>query len=299
MQTPNTESETPGAFAQDLLCPGALAARYLAESAGNTVIADYERQEIEYGYGGWPEYNQSEVKISQQLKETKHSGRRADSMCYQTVQVDGKEVGAFVTDYGTTGASLRQAHSQMAVWAFCDAIGLHVPRHHWFPKKDIVAVEEVGGIDEETFDPISVRPAVADRIADKALLDFISVQLLAGTDDLRPKNFKIGEEGHIYVFDFDKADQPFQSLSVLNNSCGKAMRTVKVLNEVREEPLNIERDRICERVQEIATTLQSSRHMNRILGTVELYDKLFSEETEESFEELFRNNITVFSNLES
>lgn len=296
MPTSTTEPGTPAAFAQTLLHPGALASRYLASSSSNVVIADYAINKVEHGYGGWPEYHTAEIGVEQPLKNTQYSGRRADSMHRQEVAIGDEVMGAFVTDCGVTGASMRQAHSQMAVWAFCDSIGLHVPRHHWFPTKKIVVVEEVGGTEEETFDPISVPPYIADRITGNALLDFISIQLLAGTDDLRPANFKIGEEGQIYVFDFDKADQRFQTIGVLRNSCVKAMKTVDVLNEVRAESLAIDRDRICERVQEIATSIQSSPHMNRILGTVELYDDLFVEETGEQFEELFRNNISVFSN---
>lgn len=299
MPTSTSQAQKPAAFAQDLLHSGALASRYLVETTSNGVAADYELNGVEHGYGGWPEYHSAEIAGSQPLKNTQYTGRRVDSMRREEMAIDNKIVGAFVTDYGMTGARMRQAHSQMAVWAFCDAIGLQVPRHHWFPDQNIVVVEEVGSAEEETFDPFSVPPSVADRITGGSLLDFISIQLLAGTDDLRPKNFKIGEEGQIFVFDFDKADQTFQNISVLNNACGKAMQTVKVLNEVRDEGLAIDRDQICARVQEITTTLHSLPHMNRVLGTVELYDDLFHEETGESFETLFRNNITVFSSADS
>jgi len=73
------------------------------------------------------------------------------------------------------------------------------------------------------------------------------------------------------------------------------MRTVEVINQVRDEELSIDRDEICSRVRVLSTQIQNSPHMDRILGTVGLYDDIFQDETGESFEDLFRNNIMVFA----
>jgi hypothetical protein len=290
------DSPSPGSFARNLLHSEVIASRYLVDtSQDDLVISDYENCGVQTGYGGWPEYSGAEVDSEQPLKQTQYSGRRADSMSRQEIIVDGTPKEAFVTDYRGGNPNTRQAQSQMTVWAFCDALGLNVPKHHWFPSNETVVVAEVGGPDETVVDPISIEPSVADHIDPDALMDYISVLLLAGTADLLPKNFKIGEEGQIYVFDFDKADQRFESIRVLKHACTKAMKTVNVLNTVRDEDLPIDRDGICTRVQEIATEINSSPHLNRILGTVELYDDLFIDETSESFEDLFRNNITVFA----
>lgn len=291
--------QQPGEFARALLHPEVIASRYIGNtSRDDDVLADYNQQDSDVGYGGWPEYPFADVISQQPLKQGNYTGRRVDSMRREKVSTGTHTNAAFVTDYSETGPQMRQAHSQMAIWAFCDALGIDVPRHHWFPGENIVVVEKVGGLDEKIQDPISLDCEVADRINPDALLDYISVQLLAGTGDLRPANFKFGEEGQVYIFDFDKADQRFQSVAALRNACNKAMRTVDVLEEARTEDLSIDRDRICSRVQEIATTVNSPPQLNRILGTVELYDDLFAEATSESFEEFFRNNITVFSDDE-
>lgn len=287
---------TPGEFARDLFHPETIASRYVADtSQDNIVQADYKQRGVTHGAGGWEEYHTAEVISDVPLKEGSYSGRRVDSMSRQELLLEGEEHVAFTTDYSKGQIRLRQAHSQMAVWAFCDALGLHVPRHHWFPDAEIVVVDEVGGVDEQVWDPVSVPAEVAERINQRVLLDYISVLLIAGNEDLRPPNFKIGDEGQVYVFDFDKSDYRFESTRVLRPTCNKAMQTVDIMNCVRDDKLSINRDVICNRVRTISMRLQASRHMDRILGTVGLYDDIFQEETEESFENLFRNNIIVFA----
>lgn len=290
------EPPSPGAFARDILHSEAVASRYRVDaSSDEVVLADYEQQQVEHGYGGWPEYPQKEVVSKQPLKDTEHTGRRVNSMYRLDLAQNGSREAAFVTDYSGHQLRMQQAHSQMAVWAFCDALGLDIPRHHWLPEDEVVAVEEVGTSDQLVQDPVSVEPKYAKKVKGEVLLDYISVQLLAGTEDLLPANFKIDSEGHVYVFDFDKADQRFKSIGALRNACNKAMKTVGVLNKVRDDELGITRDTICSRVQEIATTLHSSVHLDRILGTVELYDDLFEESTEKAFQDHFRNNVIVLS----
>lgn len=296
MEQSRSQQQTPAEFARELLNPGAIASRYLADTSDDIpVLSDYKQCSVEVGYGGWPEYHSGTVEQTQPLKNTRYTGRRVDSMRREEVRINGTCVGAFVTQYGKKGPKIGQAQSQMAVWAFSDALGLHVPRHHWYPERKIVVVEEVGGPAERTFDPISVDSAVAERIEPTELLDYISILLLAGVEDLRHKNFKIGEEGKVYVFDFDKADQRFGGVNPLSIACGKAMNTIDLLNKARDGEIPIDRDQICSRVQELARDIHSSPHFNRILGTVELYDDRFKEETDISFEDQFRNNITVFS----
>lgn len=291
-----SSSQTPGAFARELLSPGTIAARYVGEtSQDNLVLADYEARSVECGYGGWEEYNRAEITSEVPLKQRSYQGRRVGSMCRQEVDIDGHEAVAFVTDYSQGTLSMRQAHSQMAVWAFCDSLGLNVPRHHWFPDPEVVVVEEVGGVNQTARDPVSVDREVVNHINPSELLEHMSVLLIAGNADLRPPNFKIGDEGQIYTFDFDKSDQPFASTGALNIACVKARKTIRVLDRVRDNPLEIDADRICSRVTAMATELQSSPHMNRILGTVELYDDIFQTETNESFEKSIRNNIMVLS----
>lgn len=257
--------------------------------------ADYKQRGVNHGAGGWEEYHGAKLISEVPLKEGSYSGRRVDSMSRQELLLGGEKYVGFTTDYSRGDIRMRQAHSQMAVWAFCDALGFHVPRHHWFPDTEIVVVEKVGGIDEQVWDPFSVPPEIAERVDQHELLDYISVLLIAGNEDLRPPNFKIGDEGQVHVFDFDKSDCRFEALQVLRPTCHKAMKTVDIINDVRDEELSINRDVICDRVREISIRLQSSRHMDRILGTVGLYDDLFQDDTGESFEDLFRNNITVFA----
>lgn len=287
---------TPGEFARDLFHPGTIASRYVADtSLDNVVLADYEQRGVIHGAGGWEEYHAAELRSEVPLKNGSYSGRRVDSMSRQDLLLGGEEYVAFTTDYSRDSIRMRQAHSQMAVWAFCDALGLNVPRHHWFPDAEVVVVEEVGGVDEQVWDPFSVPPEVAQRVNQRVLLDYISVLLIAGNEDLRPPNFKIGDEGQIHVFDFDKSDYRFETPRTLRPACNKAMKTINILNDVREEELSINRDVICDRVQMISTRIQGSRHMDRILGTVGLYDDIFQDDTSESFEGLFRNNIIVFA----
>jgi hypothetical protein len=298
MCRPESE-QSPGAFARDLFTPTSVASRYISDtSQDNIVLADYERCPVEYGYGGWPEYHFADVEDEQELKTTNHGGRRINSMTRQNIAVNDHIVGAFVTEYGgSTTPRMRQAHSQMAVWAFCDALGLDVPRHHWYPDEEIVVVEEVGHPEEGVSDLMSLDYSVAERIRREDLLNYISTQLLAGVEDLLPKNFKVSEAGEVYVFDFDKADHQFVSDTALSNACVKAEKTIGVLNRVRDEPLSINREMICSRTQEIATQIHRSSHYDRVLGTVELYDDVFSDETEEEFKSLFENNITVLSTV--
>jgi hypothetical protein len=286
----------PGAFARDLFRSGTIASRYVADtSQDNVVLADYEQRGVTHGAGGWEEYHTAKLISKVPLKEGSYSGRRVDSMSREKLLLDKKEYVAFSTDYSMGGVHMRQAHSQMAVWAFCDALGIHVPRHHWFPDNETVVVNEVGGADERVWDPLSVPAEVAERVNQRVLLDYISVLLITGNEDLRPPNFKIGDEEQVHVFDFDKSDCRFESPRVLRPTCNKAMRTVEVINQVRDEELSIDRDEICSRVRVLSTRIQNSPHMDRILGTVGLYDDIFQDETGESFEDLFRNNIMVFA----
>lgn len=290
------KSLSPGDFARTTLSPGTVASRYVGKtSQDHLVLADYETRSIVCGYGGWEKYDRAEINSEVPLKNGSYQGRRVGSMCRQELNIVGDRAVAFVTDYSGDSLSIRQAHSQMAVWAFCDSLGLNVPRHHWFPDKEIVVVEGVGEVNQAARDPISVNSEAVNRINSEHLLEYISVLLIAGNADLRPPNFKIGEEGQIYTFDFDKSDQYFKSASALRVACTKALTTIKALDEVRDVPLEIDRSEICSRVEKIATQIQCSQHMDRILGTIELYDKIFKEKTGVSFKNQVGNNISVFS----
>jgi hypothetical protein len=292
----DTVRTTPGEFARDLFHPGTIASRYVTDTPQDNVVPDdYEQRGVTHGAGGWEKYHAAKVISEVPLKKGSYSGRRVDSMSRQKLLLEEEEYVAFITDYSGGGVRMRQAHSQMAVWAFCDALGLQVPCHHWFPDAEIVVVDEVGGIDEQVWDLFSVPPEIAERVDQRVLLDYISVLLIAGNEDLRPPNFKIGDEGQVHVFDFDKSDHRFGAPRALGPTCNKAMKTVNIINDVRDDELSINRDVICDRVRVISTRLQASRHMDRILGTVGLYDDLFQDETGESFEDLFRNNIIVFA----
>jgi hypothetical protein len=200
---------------------------------------------------------------------------------------------AYVTDYSGSDPPIKRAHSQMAGWAFCDALGLDVPRHHWFPEERELVVEAVDGEGsvENTFE---IDANVASKIDRNEILDYISVLLLAGTDDLRRSNFAFREDGSVGVFDFDKLDQQFGSRRTLRISCGRAVRTVEALNQLREEPLNITKDSMCSRVTELANIVENSEHQNRIFDTVAQYDQLFPN-SNESFEALIRKNVKTLS----
>lgn len=290
-----TVSTSPGEFARTLFSSETIASRFVGDtSQDSTVLADYEQQGVERGYGGWEKYDIAERTSQTPLKQG-YSGRRVNFMRREELLIDEKKQVAFVTNYSRSGISVKQAHSQMCVWAFCDAIGLDVPRHHWFPDDEIVVVEEVGEVNEQVWDLVSVSREIAERIDQRALLEYISILLIAGNEDLRPPNFACDEEGQVYVFDFDKSDYRFGSLDILRPTCNKAIKTINLINKVRDEKLSIGRDEICRRVQKISTQLQSTPQMDRVLGTVGLYDDIFADETKKSFEEQFRNNIMIFA----
>lgn len=288
---------TPGSFARSIFCFDALAPRFRKEKPDDErVLAESTIAASIPGTGGWPEYDPSYVVSRRPLKETQYSGRRADSMFIHTFGEEFEQERAFVTQYPDKGSSgtprIEQAHSQMAVWAFCDALGVDVPRHQWVEEERKVVVEEVGTPIEKTWTVLALGTAsCADKIDCVQLKDLFSVQLLAGIEDLRHQNLNIGESGRVYVFDFDKADQVFENHRVLSHSCNKACKTIDMLNEIRTNPLQLNRDEICERVREIATELADSPHKEPILETVRHYDSIFSEETEKEFAELFENNI--------
>ncbi|WP_254546184.1 hypothetical protein [Halomarina pelagica] len=221
-------------------------------------------------------------------------------MTIYTFAEECEQVRAFATQYPGVGSTrqprIRQAHSQMAVWAFCDAIGIDVPRHQWLSGERKVIVEEVGTPVEETW-PVLMLPdnGIADRVDQGRLQDLLSVQLLAGVEDLGSRNLKIGESGRAYVFDFDKADQEYQTHNVLPAACTKAKQSIRLINEVRSEPLTLDRDMLCERTRTIATKINNSVHRDRILATVRRYDDVFFDETNESFADLFANNISCLA----
>ena len=294
------EWETPGSFARSLLDSDALAVRFRDDTLeDNVVLASFPEASSPSGIGGWSEYDPERVVSTQPLKETNYSGRRVDSMSIYTFDEEFEQTRAFVTQYPLEGSSgeprIGQAHSQMAVWAFCDALGIDVPRHQWLYDERKVVVEEVGTPEEKTWTVLAVEERYANEINHTQLQDLISVQLLAGVEDLSYRNLNIGESGRAYVFDFDKADQQFKSTNVLRIACGKICRTIKTIDEVRTTPLQIDRNSICARVQEIATGIANSPHRERILKTVQRYDEVFINETEQSFVELFDNNISILS----
>lgn len=296
-----SQTTTPGSFARALLTSESVAPRFQMPTQNDTcVLADLPCSTSPAGIGGWPEFDLRHVESEQPLKESIYSGRRADSMVIYTFAEEYEQNRAFATQYPQVGSTrqprIRQAHSQMAVWAFCDAIGIDVPRHQWLSDERKVVVEEVGTPAEKTW-PIIALPdnTVADNVNQERLRDLLSVQLLAGTEDLGHQNLKIGESGHTYVFDFDKADQKYRTPDVLPQACTKAKKSIQIINKARSEPLDIDRDTLCDRTRIIATEIETSVHRDRILTTVGRYDDVFSNETNTSFVDLFDNNISCLA----
>lgn len=295
------EGLTPGEFARSLLDTEAIAQRYRGEEPEDEIVlaADFEYSE-DSGIGGWPEYSPEHVVSSTPLKETAYSGRRAEAMAIQTLDQSLSHSEAFVTRYppeeSGAGPNIRQGQSQMSVWAFCDAVGIDVPRHHWVPNERAVVVESVGPADEDTSTVLTLDdPVYADRINPSQIRDLMSVQLLAGVEDITQRNLIIDERGLAYVFDFDKADQRYSSVEALRVACNKSCKTLEILDSIRSEPLGLARSSLCTRTCEIASAINNSSQKERILETVARYDEIFEPETGETFESLFRNNLSVLS----
>jgi len=291
---------TPGSFARTILSADALAPRFRGGNQDdNAVLADSASSSL--GIGGWENYEPDHIVSQQPLKDTNHGGRRVDHMFTCKLDNSFSQERAFVCQYPEPDSSgpprISQAHTQMAVWAFCDAVGIDVPRHQWLSDERQVVVEEVGRNDEKTWTTLRLDRGqqCVEEINPDRLRDIFSVQLLAGVEDLSHRNLNIGESGRAYVFDFDKADQVFESTAVLSHACNKACKTIRMLNEVRTTPLSLNRMSICDRVKEIASRINNSPHKQRILSTVEEYDRAFANETDRSFVDQFSNNITTLS----
>jgi hypothetical protein len=115
---------------------------------------------------------------------------------------------AYVTDYGHNDHSpmaptKKQAHSQMAVSASLDAMGVEAPRHHFDSETNKVYVESVSrpGYDAEIAEDVSTE--YADRIDQDQMVDMMAANLVVGNRDLKADNIMVGEDGKVMTFDYD------------------------------------------------------------------------------------------------
>ena len=250
-------------------------------------------------FGGWDEYEETEP--GSPLGETgEELGRTAGHM--DTVRLDDETAAdstgdrAFVTRYDSPdGPAAWNAQSEMATYAFCDAVGIDVPRHTYNAEEEWVASEEVPGTSAANIDAESFPRGKVDR---DEYLDQVAVQLLAGNTDLTADNMKIDDEGRLHYFDFDYSRYEYANHGDLRGWADLTQRTNEILADLNEPgpdtdaDFEVSNDEFAERAKEIAVKIHNSGDTDRVVEAAAAYEPLF-EDTNRSPSEQIRNNIEV------
>lgn len=296
--------------AREYLSRGALADRHapFARAAdgmdgGQRAIP---REESRDGrFGGWEGYSiENTDSISPLDQEVNTLGRTQKHMQHatldrETADQEGTD-NAFVTNYAHDFRSSpppreKSAQSQMALYGFCDAVGVRVPRHTYDENGEWVAAEGVTGTTVEDLKPGDFP---GRRVDPDEFKDLMAVHLLAGNTDLSPDNVKIDEDGHVHCFDLDFAFNEYNSFRQIRMRTNHAKDTSNIISwqsitgPEQDEDMLFDRGEFAERAQEIAVSIHNSGDTDRVVEAAAAYEDLF-DGVAESHSEQIRNNIEV------
>jgi len=249
--------------------------------------------------GGWKTFDVSNIKTRESIKDAvETTGRTDDFMEEVTLKPDLSTAAskAYSTDYGH-GSSARNtpnrdnAHSQMAVSAALDSMGVDVPNHAFDTESKTVYVESVARTNYETQvlgegngdGTPSISSDLADKIDADQMRDMMAANIIAGNVDLKSDNLMIGEDGRVLTFDFDFTDTYGTLASAESRSQGWVNDSLQAVDKAKTDGFELTSEEVFDRVEEIATQLDSSGRVDKVIETTEKYDEFFQQENREEY----------------
>ena len=256
-------------------------------------------------FGGWDGYDEANELRRDPLDDA-NEDKGVSSHAMFLAGMKGTETDsyrAFITDYtdadGIHGISYKQAHSQMATFAFTDAMGVRAPAHTWNDDEEWVAVASVEKYGRSEIRSLNdVKPdddatEFANNVDRDEYLDQMAVQMLAGNTDLHSKNIKLGRDGSVHCFDFDRAGERFPDMASMEAEAYKASRSAGKIDSRRDGSFDVDRTDIADRAAEVAYELEESGRKEAVVERVKQYDRLFYDKSGESFASTFEHNIEL------
>ena len=308
--------------------PAELAHEYLAEGA----VADRHRDGGDEGeveqravppdesgderIGGWDEYDPNDAQEIVSLAEGDEDGGRTQKYMDRVVldeEADGTDT-AFVTHYredarpdvDSSPPRKRYGRNQMAMYAFCDAVGVDIPRHTYDRDGEWVAAYGVDGrsvsdlawsSDEEEE---KRNREIARKVDRDEFKDQMAVQILGGNNDLHQLNVHVDDGGGVHCIDLDLSVDKIRDLDNTAVHASRAAETSEKIARARgdgddeyDEEFAMSGEEIAERAQEIAVSIHNSGDTDRIAESVAEYDEEFPDCHGEAHENI-RENIELF-----
>lgn len=298
------DADGAGDFGLALFSDRAVAKRHLYDQDYGKVRAANPEEDAENRLGGWPEFDEDNVLRRLSLEQAGGAaGVTKDYM--EAAELSGEDAEsyrAFITNYyhgdnNTYAPEMWQAHSEMAAYAFTDALGVRVPDHTWNEEEGYVAV---AGVETprrtSTKTTKAVSAEAAERVDRQEFVDIMATQILAGNRDVHGENIRIGEDGQVHCIDYDRAEKEYRDMDHLQQHCNKASMTARTLDRRRDSSFDVDEEDIAKRAQEIAVSLEASGETERVVETVAQYDEIFGDKTGRRFAEQIKSNIKVAAN---
>jgi hypothetical protein len=287
--TPN-DAPTPKEFAEQTFSDGMQARRFEAGVHG------HEARITDSGtVGGWKTFSSADITTRESLTgiEDVDGGSTAGFMQRAQLREDSQTAAtdAFITRYnhnagGARNPTIENAHSQMGVYAGLDAMGVETPRHAFDTEQKEVIVEGVSrpGYDATTAESHELPQEHADKINPEQFTDVLAANMIMGNVDCNAENLMVGEDGTVVTFDYDfsetfgqlHGDAAERAESWIDNA-------VSEINSVRSDELDIDAHDIADRAEELATQLDESGMVDRVVAAVGEYDEFFAGESSDMY----------------
>jgi hypothetical protein len=303
-------------FATDVFADGAVADRFQDDPRGADDADTLDPLNPDVGaratpaaesrpnrFGGWGDYHPNHVAYFEEIprQEKGVTGHVMEQAVMLGQETDSLR--AYVTHYDNveneSHVEWENAHSQMATFAFTDAMGVRVPAHTYNDDEEWVAVasvEKFGRTDTVTVQDLrksGTDAAFAENVDRDEYIDQMAVQLLAGNFDLHTQNIKLGRDGTVHCFDLDHAGRRYPDMASLESSAGKAARSASRIDDTRSDDFTVTRTMIADRAAEIAHELEAHGRKDAVIERVKTYDRIFYDRSGEAFAETFKQNIEL------
>lgn len=294
-----TTGPSPGEFARQAFADGVQARRIEAGFDGHAAAPINSNTTV---IGGWNSFETRDITAREPLKDAVDAGggRTADHM--EEVALASRSDRAANTAYATNydhesnfqhAPRRENAHSQMAVYASLDAMGVRAPRHAFDTETKTVYVESVQrpGYDTELAEPGELSTEYANRIDPDQMKDVMAANLIVGNGDIKSDNLMVGEDGRVTPFDFDFTDTAGTLASVQVEYDKWISDAIESVNAARDEPLGFDTSEVVDRVEELATQLDESGAVDRVVEAAAEYDDFFQNESKDDYGGWETNNL--------
>lgn len=278
-------------FAEQAFVEGTQARRLTAGMTGREASITGSRDMV----GGWKTLNKQSIIEREGLTDIDEiEGGSTDSFMERAKlaeEGDTAATEAFITNYnhnigGNRKPTLENAHSQMALYAGLDAMGVETPRHVFDAENKQVIVEGASrpGYETTTAEAEELPQEHADKIDPEQLQDVLAANLLLGNPDCNAENLIVGEDGTVMSFDYDYSE----TFGQLHGDAAERAESwiddaVTQINEVRGDEIDMDASDVADRVEELATQLDESGMVDRVVGAVAEYDEFFADESSDMY----------------